>query len=349
VAGPDGACAALLPQTDQSGTYFSMLIVPPAVEAAAARAAIELILVVDPASASTSDERAFLRETVARLVGRLTPRDRFLILDRPGGHGVPAAASPESVAAALAALARPPEAAPLADLLREALTVPAPSGDRVVCILARGEPSGAVDLLREARLHLGPARMFTVSLWDPAGLTLEGLARIGRGGVVNIPGGAGAAAVAAFIDGMSRPVMTGLTIDWGGAEVADVFPRRLPDLCAGRPVHVVGRLVRPPEEGRGIRVVGTARGPAGSGRSALDVPWRHPAMTPGAVHTLWARAKVLSMSEALGRNPAGDAALRREIVATALAHNLVSPFTSFISVDATSNVQRQANRDPAPR
>lgn len=342
VAGADAPTAGVLPQTDQSGTYFSVVIVPPLGDAAGAgRGPIELILVPDFASATTPEQAARLQRAAARLVSRLTERDRVLVVTDPVSAGTPTAAGPEAAAAAGRAAGG---GAPLSGLLRAALDLPAPTGDRVLCVLSRGEPADGVGLLRDARAKLGPARLFAVSIDGPAGLTLESLARVGRGGVISLGAAGVEAPLDAFIDEVSRPVLSELQVDWGGAEVADVFPRRLPDLCAGRPVHLVGRMVSPPKDGAAIRVTGVSHGRSGPRLEELRLPWRDASGVPGAVHTLWARAKVLSMAEALGHDASGDAELRRRIVATALAHNLVSPFTSFVSVDAMSDVPGAAAR-----
>lgn len=351
VADAQAPTAGVLPQTDQSGTYFSVVIVPPLGDAAGSgRGPIELVLIPDFASATTPEQAARLQRAAARLVSRLTERDRVLVVTDPASAGVPTAAGPAAVAAAGRASG---VGAPLSGLLRAALDLPAPTGDRVLCVLSRGEPADGVGLLRDARAKLGPARLFAVSIDGPAGLTLEGLARIGRGGVISLGAGPTGleAPLDALIDDVSRPVLSALSIDWGGAEVVDVFPRRLPDLCAGRPVHLVGRMISPPKDGAAIRVVGVAHGPSGPRLEELRLPWRDASGVPGAVHTLWARAKVLSLAEGLGHDASGDAELRRSIVATALAHNLVSPFTSFVSVDAMSDVPAgtplQANREAA--
>lgn len=356
VAGKEGPTAGVIPQPDQSGTYFSMVIVPPAADAGGSRGPVELVLVPDYASAGTPERAAAMQAAASRLLSRLTERDRVLVVTDPTSAGVPAAATAGVVLAAARQAGSPAPGATLAGLLRAAMDLPAPAGDRVICVLSRGEPADGVSLMRDVRSRLGAARVFAICVDEPgASPTLESLARLGRGGVIHLGGAAGGveAPLDAFIDELSRPVLTDLAIDWGGAEVADVFPRRLPDLCAGRPVHVVGRMVKPPEDGAPLRVLGTSRGASGLRREAILVPWRTGAEAPGAVHTLWARAKVLSMAETLGHDASGDVDLRKRIVATALAHNLVSPFTSFICVDATSGPPaplQAASRDgAAPR
>ncbi len=44
-----------------------------------------------------------------------------------------------------------------------------------------------------------------------------------------------------FFERISHPAMTDLAIDFAGAEVDGVYPRRPADLYAGRPVIITGR------------------------------------------------------------------------------------------------------------
>ena len=52
------------------------------------------------------------------------------------------------------------------------------------------------------------------------------------------------------------------------------------------------------------------------------------------VGTLWARARIAALLDA-GSRGADAGVTRRQIVETALAHHLVSPFTSLVAVDKT--------------
>ncbi|HBQ11360.1 MAG TPA: hypothetical protein DEF51_09365, partial [Myxococcales bacterium] len=45
-----------------------------------------------------------------------------------------------------------------------------------------------------------------------------------------------------FVAHVARPQMTDLSIDWGELAVSDVYPRRVPDVFANRPVIVHGRF-----------------------------------------------------------------------------------------------------------
>jgi Ca-activated chloride channel family protein len=324
------------------GTYFSMLVTPPV--ATGVRPSMDVVIVPDISVETTGPTLAAMKSAAAALLGRLSPSDRFAVVLGANDSLELTAATPEAVAAAirLVGAMEYDERRSLSAAMRGALMVGRGAVGPLVCVLSRGEISEGIDVLREARAHLGASRIFAVSVDEPAGFAFESLARIGRGGVIHLSSGAGPAnerLMARLLEREGSPVMTDLAIDWGGAEVVDVFPRQLPDLCPGRPVHVVGRLLSPPGSGKAISVTGTVRGMSGVRREALSAKWSAVTMTPGAIPTLWARAKVLMLAERLAAGTADAEAIRREIVDLALDHNLVSAMTAFVAVDAMSSVE----------
>jgi Ca-activated chloride channel family protein len=340
----------VITQRGSSGTYFSMLITPPV--STRERAPLEVAVVADITAETTPAQIQAYRAAAAALLGKLTPTDRFLVASPGGASGVFEPATADAIAAAIARIGPAAGTDRALDAsIRDAL-LPVATTSRLVCVLGRGEISGGVQALREARANLQSARIFAVSIDEPAGFAFESLSRIGRGGVIHLSSDPAASAgndaiMSRLLDREGSPVMTDLEIDWGGAEVVDVFPRRLPNLSAGRPVHIVGKLLSPPTAGREIRVTGTVRGASGVRRETLTATWNTATPAPGAIPTLWARAKVLMLSEQLAAGSADADGVRREIVELALRHNLVSAMTSFISVDALSSVPPAVR--PVPR
>ena len=65
-------------------------------------------------------------------------------------------------------------------------------------------------------------------------------------------------AVDHFFERISHPALTDLPIDWGGLEVSEVYPARLPDLFVGRPVVITGRFAG--DAPATVRVSGRAGG-----------------------------------------------------------------------------------------
>ncbi|HEY6862813.1 MAG TPA: hypothetical protein VI319_02845, partial [Burkholderiales bacterium] len=124
---------------------------------------------------------------------------------------------------------------------------------------------------------------------------------------------------------LESPVLSGIRIDWPDGAGVESWPARIPDLYAGEPVVVTASLDRL----EGVARVSGARGAA---------PWRAEiALDPrigseaAGVGILWARDKIAALSEAMPAHAGPDA--RGEIVKLALAHHLVTKYTSLVAVD----------------
>jgi Ca-activated chloride channel family protein len=88
---------------------------------------------------------------------------------------------------------------------------------------------------------LGEGRLFVVGTGKQIRQeTLLRLAEYGRG-AATFAGDSHSleTAVAELFDSISEPLGWDVKVDWGGAEIEEILPSRLPDLYAGRPVRVL--------------------------------------------------------------------------------------------------------------
>jgi Ca-activated chloride channel family protein len=108
---------------------------------------------------------------------------------------------------------------------------------------------------------------------------------------------------------------------------AEPVPAVLPDLYAGQPVLQAVALEAP--LGAELRLTGERAGEPWT--TAVAVP-DTVAPAPG-VGTLWARGRVQSLLDTLEIGAERDA-VRAAVLPLALAHQLLTPFTSFIAVEA---------------
>ena len=127
-----------------------------------------------------------------------------------------------------------------------------------------------------------------------------------------------------LLDKLERPVLADFEVHWN--DEVEMWPERLPDLYAGEPLVVTARI---PRRVGDIRLA--ARHASSPWHASL--PLGDGADAPG-VAKLWARRKIESLMDARRRGiePEGT---RARIVETALDHQLVSRFTSLVSVDVT--------------
>ena len=111
--------------------------------------------------------------------------------------------------------------------------------------------------------------------------------------------------------------------------VVDSFPSTVPDLYAGEPVTVKVAASGPFRPDDRVYVRGNS---AGGGWTA-DLPV-HAASDSSGIAALWARARIGELLNVERRHPE-PTEIRSAIVETALAHHLVSKYTSLVAVDKT--------------
>ena len=197
---------------------------------------------------------------------------------------------------------------------------------RQVVFITDGAVGNERELLLEVAERLGESRLFTVSIGSaPNGWFMRKAAELGRGHHTHIgrPEDVGQTMTDLWTH-IRLPAISDLCIDWGGQ--AEYYPEVLPDLYAGEPLWVVARLQRRPDL---VSLCGTLN----------DQAWTFdawPRLEDGSdmLATLWARKKVESLQEGMLFGADTDQA-RQEIVQVALAHDLLTPWTSLVAVDRT--------------
>jgi Ca-activated chloride channel family protein len=204
-----------------------------------------------------------------------------------------------------------------------------------VVFLTDGAVGNEEELFAYIAAHLGETRLFTVGIGAaPNAFFMRRAAEVGRGSFtyVGSPEEVGAK-VGALARKLEGAVLTDLEVVWEDPR-AEVWPERLPDLYAGEPLVVAARLLR---LGGEIRVAGRRDGLFWERTVPLAAAAAEPlsAVAVGAgVSQLWARRKIDSL---LGRLAEGvpEATVRPAVVEVALAHHLVSRYTSLVAVDVT--------------
>ena len=142
----------------------------------------------------------------------------------------------------------------------------------------------------------------------------------------------GSRAASRFHERVRNPVLTDISIDWGGLPVSDVYPRRIPDLFSAKPVVLTGRFTAG-DKGT-VRLSGRVRGQFYEREIPVVFPEKETANN--VIATLWARAKVDSLlsEDYLGvqrGNPKPE--VREAITTLGLEYRLMTQFTSFVAVE----------------
>ncbi len=178
---------------------------------------------------------------------------------------------------------------------------------------------------------LGNARLFTVGIGSaPNSWFMRKAAEAGRGSYTFI---SALHEVREKMDGLFRklesPQVTDIEVLWPSGVVVDAYPSTVPDLYLGEPVTVRARASGAFRPGDALRISGNSL----TGAWQTELPLHTPVQS-GGVAALWARARIgeLMDTERRGGDPAET---RTAILETALAHHLVSKYTSLIAVDKT--------------
>lgn len=124
-------------------------------------------------------------------------------------------------------------------------------------------------------------------------------------------------------------MLSDVRVDWQGVETSDVFPRQMPDLFAGRPVILVGRV-----EGAGRAILNIAARTA-NGRIEESIPLRLDSVSADhpEIANVWARLKLAELTREWASK--SNSELAQEIRQLGLDFGLASAWTTFVSVDAT--------------
>jgi Ca-activated chloride channel family protein len=325
-----------------AGSFF-LLAQPPETAAPADIAPREMVFVVDTSSSMAGEPLAKAKEVVRRALAAMGPDDTFQIIrfdDRAGALGDrPLANHPRNVALALGWLEGLAAAGgtEMTAGIGAALGFPHdPARLRIVAFLTDGYVGNEDEVLGLVGARLGASRLYAFGVGSAVNrYLLEEMARIGRGAVdVVRPDEDTRAAATRFHDRIARPLLTDVSIDWGGLDVVDQVPAAVPDLFLGQPLVVSGRYRR------AGRATVTVRGRQAGQEVAFGLPVSLPERDEArpAVASVWARARIAELSRrevrAGGSKDREDAAaLREQITAIALEHHLMSAYTAFVAVD----------------
>ncbi len=295
----------------------------------------ELVVVLDRSTSMRGVAMDLARATALRALAGLGAQDTFRVytLDGPVAAlgEAPLPATPANLARAAAAIRN---VNIVGTASRDGLTralAPATQTDRlrVVLLATDGYLGDERDVFGEARASIGDARLFVLGVGTAVNqYLLSRLVELGRG-ELEIPSlGAPPAQVAEAMSArFARPYLTDLSVAFEGVDVADVYPRRLPDVYANRPVVVHGRY----EGGGDGRVLVRGRIAGQPFEQVLEVTL--PAAGPARpeLASVWARTRIEDSLTAMALQP--SAQLEREVTTLGVAHRVLTPYTTFVAVD----------------
>jgi Ca-activated chloride channel family protein len=320
--------------------YFMLILQPPRSFVPAEVVPKELVFVLDTSGSMQGFPIEKAKETMKLALNGLYPQDTFNLITFSGDTRIlfpqPVPATAANLARALALLdsSQGNGGTEMMRAIRAALEPADEQGHvRIVCFMTDGLVGNDMEIISEVQKHPN-ARVFAFGIGpSPNRFLLDKIAEEGRGAVeyVTLAGDAAAAALR-FHERIRNPLLTDIKLEWGGVPVADIYPKRLPDLFSAEPVVICGRYAR------GGNSMLRLRDKSGSDDFVRDLRIPLPEIEPRheVLAKLWARKRIdaIMAEDFAGMqqgNPRPD--VREAIIELGLSHRLMTQFTSFVAVE----------------
>ncbi|HEU4685925.1 MAG TPA: marine proteobacterial sortase target protein, partial [Nitrospira sp.] len=330
-----GPTATLYTEVRDRDTYALFMLSPPSSDQPLPPLPREAIFVIDTSGSMAGASIEQAKSALLLALGRLTAQDRFNVIQfNSATHVLFSEPQPVNVQTVRTAIHYVDQllangGTEILPALKLALKgIPPPTHLRQVVFLTDGQVGNEEELFRTIRGHLGASRLFTIGIGSaPNSHFMRKAAEFGRGTFTHI---ASTSEVKRQMDALfhklERPVLTDVRVE-GLDPAVEMFPSPIPDLYAGEPVVVALK-------GSSLPPSLVVAGSVGS------MPWNTAVDLTGlparqGIATLWARRKIEALmdQQRYGEDESGT---RRAILDVALAHHLVSKYTSLVAVDQES-------------
>ena len=327
--------AAVFTQTKKDKTYALIMVMPPSKTSETKTKLLprEVIFVIDTSGSMEGMSIEQARESLALALSRLTPQDRFNVIQfnsytsKLFPNAVPVNGNTLQEAQRYARSLVATGGTEIAGALDAALTnSDNPAVIRQVVFMTDGSVGNEDQLFDIIRKKLGDSRLFTIGIGSaPNSYFMTKAAEFGHGTFTYI---GKVEEVNEKMSGLFRklenPVLTNINVNLPGAIDGEMWPKQLPDLYAGEPVMLSAALN---EVGSDMTIAG--RSGAVKWQTKLSLAANK---TESGVSVLWARKKIGSLMDTAHNNPEEA---KKAIIITALDHHLVSKYTSLVAIDVT--------------
>jgi Ca-activated chloride channel family protein len=342
---------AVLTHKAGNGGFFTLMLEPPERVTAEEATPKELVFVLDTSGSMSGFPIEKAKETMRLALDGLNPHDTFNLITFSGDTRIlfpqPVPATAENIRQAREFLESRygSGGTEMMKAIRAALAPSDTQGHvRVVCFMTDGEVGNDLDIIAEVQKHAN-ARVFAFGIGSSVNhFLLDNIARYGRGEVEYVGlHDDGSAAARRFHERVRNPLLTDISIDWGGLQVTDVLPARIPDLFGAKPVVISGRYSA---AGTGvIHLKGKLSGHDFSREIRVNLPASQ--SENDVLETLWARRRIADlMSQDFGGLQRGATRedLKAQITKLGLDFRLMTPFTSFVAVEEKTITEGGAPR-----
>ncbi|MBI2678279.1 MAG: VWA domain-containing protein [Candidatus Koribacter versatilis] len=326
--------------TQQTAGYFTFILQPPDRVFDEDATPRELVFVLDTSGSMSGFPIEKAKETMALALGNLRKNDTFNLITFSGDEHIlfpePVPATPTNLALAQKFLASR-EGAGGTEMMKAIRAALAPTDKldhlRIAIFMTDGYVGNDMEIIAEVKKHAN-ARVFAFGIGNSVNrFLLDNMAKEGRGEVEYVTLNSDAdAAVARLEERVRTPLLTDVSIDWGGLPVTGVSPARPADLFSAKPLILTGRYTQAAHGT--ITMRGRRAGQPFTREIAVDLPAVEKANR--ALATLWARRQVDDlMSQDWNGAQQGNMKkeLQEAVTQLGLDYRLMTQFTSFVAVE----------------
>ena len=331
---------ALLTHRSGLGAFFTLILQPPERVTVEDVTPKELVFVLDTSGSMEGFPLEKAKETMKLALDNLYPQDTFNLITFSGDTKIlfsePVPVTPDNLQKAKKFLAsrKSDGGTEMMKAIRAALKPSDAQGHvRIACFMTDGQVGNDLEILGEVQKYRN-ARVFAMGFGSaPNRFLLDKMAEFGRGEVEYVTETEDSSKAARrFHERVRDPLLTDISVEWVGVNVAEVYPGLIPDLFSAKPVILSGRYAG---SGRGlVRLRGKM-----SGRDFVrEIPVEFPESEPrhDVLATLWARRKI---DDLMGKDMQGlqsgtiSDGLREAITGLGLEYRLMTQFTSFVAIE----------------
>ena len=328
------AIAVLAHKKTGDAGYVTLAIQPPVKVAAKDATPKDLFFVVDNSGSMSGAPINACKDLIKEALTHLNPSDRFTVMRFSDNvstlSATPLANTKQNIQKAVRYVdeMHGMGGTEMLSGIRRALEgKPGKGRIRIVFFLTDGYIGNDREILAAVKENNeANARLFSLGVGSSVNrYLLSGMARLGRGKVQYVRYDEDPAPV---IEGFYRmvrnPVLTDVQVKWQGVTVSDQVPKNIPDLFDGEPLIIHQRFA---DGGDGELELSGFLGST-YWRKKINVQLPVSRHNPD-IARLWARAKIKMWSD---DEVAMPGAHQEDIENLALAHNLMSQYTSFVAV-----------------
>ncbi len=342
IAGDEVKSGVLTHKEGKDG-FVSVIMIPPKKVKPEQIAPKEMIFVIDCSGSQAGKPIAKAKETMRYIIDHMNPDDTFNIIDFNQGSRMlfpePKKNSKEYREKALKYLStlEAKGGTWMGPAVETICNSPSDSNRlRIVTFMTDGYVGNDFEIISLVKKHRGKSRWFPYGTGNSINrFLIDQMARVGGGEpeviLLNSPG---EEIAKRFYKRIATPVLTDISLSTSGIALEEVYPAAVSDVWDQKPLIFKARYAK---AGKGkITIKGFAAGKPYE--QTLDVTLPEKESANSSLGALWARAKVDDLMDRdwmAMQKGAPEKDIKEEIIKTALAHRIMTQFTSFVAVEET--------------